>query len=254
VDAAVGNLRLQPDSPCINAGDNSSVTGTTDLDGNPRIVHGTVDIGAYEYQGSGSLISYAWLRQYGLPTDGSADYSDADHDGMSNWQEWLVGTDPTDAASALRVLPLVIAPPGVRLQWWSSTTNHVYFIERAIGLGTTPAFSLLTNLPGRDVTMTFTDTTAPLDGAAFYRVGTYSTGGVPIPWLDMPQVLPAYVTVSWSSVTNRSYVLERGTGLSAPMFFTPVATNLPGQAGTTSFTDTDATGIGPFFYRVAVQQ
>ena len=44
------NLRLQSNSPCINAGDNSSVTNATDLDGNARISGGTVDIGAYEYQ------------------------------------------------------------------------------------------------------------------------------------------------------------------------------------------------------------
>ncbi len=50
VDGAGGNLRLQPNSPCINAGDNSYVTNATDLDGNPRISGDTVDIGAYEYQ------------------------------------------------------------------------------------------------------------------------------------------------------------------------------------------------------------
>ncbi len=44
------NLRLQPSSPCINAGNNSYVTNATDLDGNPRISGGIVDIGAYEYQ------------------------------------------------------------------------------------------------------------------------------------------------------------------------------------------------------------
>ncbi|HXJ57957.1 MAG TPA: choice-of-anchor Q domain-containing protein [Verrucomicrobiae bacterium] len=50
VDQASGNLRLQSNSPCINVGNNSYVTNATDLDGNPRIVRGIVDIGAYESQ------------------------------------------------------------------------------------------------------------------------------------------------------------------------------------------------------------
>ena len=49
--SADDNLRLLSGSPCIDAGDNSSVTVAADRDGYPRIVNGTVDMGAYEYQG-----------------------------------------------------------------------------------------------------------------------------------------------------------------------------------------------------------
>ena len=43
------NLRLLPWSPCIDAGDNSVIEpNSTDLDGNPRIINGIVDMGAYE--------------------------------------------------------------------------------------------------------------------------------------------------------------------------------------------------------------
>ena len=52
VDPANGDYHLQDTSPCIDAGDNSLVRGSVDkdLDGKPRIVNGTVDIGAYEKQ------------------------------------------------------------------------------------------------------------------------------------------------------------------------------------------------------------
>ncbi len=43
------NLRLLKGSPCIDTGDNSVVdANSTDLDGNPRIINGIVDMGAYE--------------------------------------------------------------------------------------------------------------------------------------------------------------------------------------------------------------
>ena len=89
---------------------------------------------------------------------------------MNNWQEWVAGTSPTNAASVLRLQPPVINPAGLLLRW-TSETNRAYFVERATNLAP-PAFSLLrTNIPGLSETTSFTDTNPPPSGPAFYRVG-----------------------------------------------------------------------------------
>ncbi len=169
-----GDLHLQPDSPCINAGLNAYVSTSTDLDGNSRIAGGTVDLGAYEVQSPDSLISYAWLQSYGLPTDGSADAIDSDRDGLRNWQEWLAGTDPTNAASALRLTTVSADLPSVTITW-QSTSNRNYFVERANLSGAAPAFSCIaSNIAGSASTTSFTDPNAPASEPVFYRVGVYS--------------------------------------------------------------------------------
>src|SRR5262249_19058414 len=53
-NAAMGDYRLRHSSPCVDAGVNASlpvmpgVNATIDFAGQPRIVHGTVDMGAFE--------------------------------------------------------------------------------------------------------------------------------------------------------------------------------------------------------------
>jgi hypothetical protein len=146
LDLTNGDFHLQTNSPCINAGLNSAVVSPTDLDGNPRIVSGKVDMGAYEFQGTGSVISYAWLQHYALPTDGSADYIDSDGDGMKNWQEWDCGTDPTNPLSVLRLLAPSITSTNATLTW-QSVSGVNYSLERSANLAA-PFMLLGTNIVG----------------------------------------------------------------------------------------------------------
>jgi hypothetical protein len=181
VNPAAGDFHLSANSLCINAGNNSYISGTNnnayasgtnDLDGNPRIIGGTVDIGAYECQTPASVLSYAWAQKYGLPTDGSADYADTDGDGMNNWQEWMSGTNPTNAASVLKMISATNSVSGMTVKW-QSLTNVIYYLQRSTNLSTSPAFtSIHSNLIRyTGTTSSYTDTTATNGNSFFYRIG-----------------------------------------------------------------------------------
>jgi hypothetical protein len=248
------NLRLQSNSPCINAGNNAYVTNTTDLDGNPRIVGGTVDVGAYECQSPALLDYYIWLQGYGLSTAASDLYADSDNDGMNNWQEWMAGTNPTNAASVLQLQPPQVTPPKVLLRW-SSDTNHAYFVQRAMSLKVPLSFTTLSgNIQGLPSSTAYTDTTAvPSKGPVFYRIGTGSSNGPAALTLQRPELVSASTTLSWMSVTNRTYFVERAANLAPPVAFSLLQSNIAGLPGTTSFVDTNAPASGPAYYRVGVR-
>jgi hypothetical protein len=168
VNPSAGDFHLQSTSPCINSGRNGFASGSTDLDGNPRIVGLSVDVGLYEFQAPTSVLSYNWAQGYGYPVDGSADFLDPDGDGLNNWQEWMAGTSPTSAASVLKIVSIKKDPTGLRVSWQAGFSIMPYFLERSTNLAARPAFTeIKTNI----FDFLFTDTTATNGGPYYYRVG-----------------------------------------------------------------------------------
>jgi parallel beta-helix repeat protein/predicted outer membrane repeat protein len=103
-----GDYHFLSDSPCIQAGDPNYVSepDEKDLDGNPRVINGRIDMGAYEFANTdtdGDGMPDWWENKYGLnPTiitgsDGAD--GDCDSDGWRNIVEYLLRTEPNNSSS-----------------------------------------------------------------------------------------------------------------------------------------------------------
>ncbi|MEM7393666.1 MAG: prolyl oligopeptidase family serine peptidase, partial [Verrucomicrobiota bacterium] len=109
VNPGAGDYRLQFASPCINRGQNGSVSDLLDLAGNPRIVDGIVDMGAYEAYDDGRdsdgdmLSDWQEIRVHGSDMN----QPDTDGDWMTDGEEVFAGTDPTDPQSLLAITSII---------------------------------------------------------------------------------------------------------------------------------------------------
>jgi PKD repeat protein len=120
VSSSGGAFRLQASSPCIDSGNNAYVANFIDLDGRARIVGGTVDMGAYEFQGASSPVA----DFVGYPTNGVAplvvNFSDASTGRITNWQ-WSFGdggmssnTNPSHTYASAGVFSVSLTVVGPR--------------------------------------------------------------------------------------------------------------------------------------------
>jgi hypothetical protein len=77
----------------------------------------------------GDGIPNGWKQQYGLdPFDPTVAGADPDHDGMSNLQEYLAGTNPTNSASLLKITSLTMTNGNVRVGW-SAVGGKSYLLQ-----------------------------------------------------------------------------------------------------------------------------
>ena len=110
-----------------------------------------------------------WELEYFGHLTGTDPNADPDHDGMSNLAEWIAGTNPTNAASCLRVAVATTNASGVVVSW-SSVAGKTYWLARSTNLLT--GFSTIsTNIAATAPTNTLTDMTVLPGGTYYYRVG-----------------------------------------------------------------------------------
>ena len=146
VDAAAGNYRLKTNSPCIDRGSNALVQGTMDLDGNPRILNGVVDMGAYETQLYTGFRAWAAVITNGLTNDTDC----AAGDGVPNLLRYAAGGSPM-AADGLARLDLAFenGVPALRFNRNPNATDITLLIQGADEMSDAAEWrGLATNLNG----------------------------------------------------------------------------------------------------------
>jgi fibronectin-binding autotransporter adhesin len=100
-----GNFHIQSGSPCVNSGNNADAPGGTDIDGDARIINGTVDMGADETLGSNATTigsatasvagdtSISVSMSYYDDANGSSTYTvDYKLHSDSAWTNWVTGS------------------------------------------------------------------------------------------------------------------------------------------------------------------
>jgi hypothetical protein len=113
----------------------------------------------------------AWLLTYFGTTNENAG-ADPTGKGMTLGQDYLAGTNPTNASSVLRITTESFSSGGASAALtWNSVPARYYYLQKALNLNSNlwvdSGLGLVSPSAGSSTTAGFTDTTAPL---RFYRV------------------------------------------------------------------------------------
>lgn len=111
-----------------------------------------------------------WEQMFLGQLTGNDPSADPDHDGANNLAEWLVGTNPTNAASYFALSPnLSSGTNGFAIQW-PSVASRYYRLLRSTNLLSGFTQILATNIVATPPANTLYDPTPPGSAAVYYRL------------------------------------------------------------------------------------
>ena len=111
-----------------------------------------------------------WEQTYFGKLTGANPNLDTDHDGASDFAEWVAGTDPLDANSNLRVSVQTVPGTNGIVISWPSVVGKTYRLESATNLLTGFNTVVKTNIAAAPPLNLETDAATGLRNSGFYRV------------------------------------------------------------------------------------
>ncbi len=180
-DLLGANYRLKYGAMAIDRGV-TELAPSNDIEGVVRPIDGDfdgfaiADMGCYEYNpansdsdGDGMLDD--WERGYGLnPTNSEDAGLDPDLDRLSNLEESIADTVPTNAGSVF-MLDTAAASAGGIVLTWRSATGRLYGVSVTTNLVPVASFlPLATNLPATPMLNSYTDSVYNVEQHIFYRI------------------------------------------------------------------------------------
>jgi hypothetical protein len=187
-----------------------------------------------------------WEVAFGLnPMDGADRTGDPDHDRASNWDEYVAGTNPTNALSCLKLNLLSRGTAGVLS--FVAAANTVYTLESQdrLGLG---AWTTVTEVGARSTNRTAIVVDPSTGQSRFYRLSTPSSKP------DAARILSVAIgratMLSFDAVSNRTYVVEYSDGFGSGPW--RALDGVPSRATNHVAVVSDPTSSGGRYYRLVI--
>jgi hypothetical protein len=193
----------------------------------------------------------AWeLKYFGVVSTNRTRFTDTDGDGMSDYAEFLAGTDPNSPQPSFKLTIERLSASNGRLKW-TCAPGQLFRVESSTDMTTWSTYA-----DWFTTSNYLANVAVPLNGGkSFYRVRSGALNATTdLPGtlrLSVQKLVNGKLNLSWAASLGRGY---RVYGSSNMASWTPLSDWFQATAINTSYTLPAPTPGGPQFFRVQVQQ